>query len=356
MHIAIGYRWFPTAAAFHLERALVELGHRVTYVGLPCADRSGYDSAVPINEVIGNLSELPDLYLWVDPMGRYFPPGIEDSPVLTVCYLIDVHLGAWRQQVARFFDGVFIAQRDYLDIFRDAVGHEQVHWLPLAAATEVHRRYDLPRTYDVGFVGNIAVAHRKTARARRLRLIAKRWNTNDFYRSYAPNEIGWVYSQSRIVFNTSIAGDVTMRVFEGAACGAMVLTDSVANGLDSLFDIGNELVTYDDDTDLLDKLAFYLEHEDERKRIAEAGYARVRNWHTYVHRMAHMIDTIRRQPLQQVAPMRRADRDEMWAARRKIYTHLHMLDAIFDTAAARGDSLISRMASALPCLVRRLLF
>lgn len=81
MHIAIGYRWFETAAGYHIERALQALGHRVTYVGLPCASRPGYDSAVPLPDLFAAWPAPPDLYLWVDPAGRYFPPGIADLTI-----------------------------------------------------------------------------------------------------------------------------------------------------------------------------------------------------------------------------------------------------------------------------------
>jgi len=44
MHSALGYSWFPTAAGYHWERALLERGHRLTFVGLGHAQRPGYDS------------------------------------------------------------------------------------------------------------------------------------------------------------------------------------------------------------------------------------------------------------------------------------------------------------------------
>jgi hypothetical protein len=355
MHIALGYRWFPTAAGYHIERALLSLGHRVTYIGLPAVGRPGYDHSVPVTQVIAALPEKPDLFLWIDPAGRYFPPGIEDLPILTACYLIDVHLGTWRYQVARFFDAVFVAQRDYLECFRRAVGHDQVYWLPLAAAPDVHRDHGLPRVYDVGFVGNIARAHRKTARARRLRLIAERFHTNDFYRVYMPEEVGRVYSQSRIVFNCSIAGDVTMRIFEGTACGALVLTDAIANGLDELFEIGREIVVYRDDADLLEKIAYYLAHEEEREAIARAGQKRTLKEHTYVHRAAKLVEIVSSPEFWMLAPMRTASSSERWAARREIYIHLHMLDAILDEAKERKYGPLRKAWAIIPCLLRRLL-
>lgn len=352
MHVLLGYRWFPTAAGYHIERALQALGHTVTYIGLPCSQRAGYDTAVSVDEIVAALPEKPDLYLWIDPAGRYFPPGIERLPIPTACYLIDVHLGRWREQAARFFDVVFIAQKDYVDCFRRAVGHNQVHWLPLAAAPDVHCDHHLPRIYDVGFVGNIARAHRKTARARRLKLIAERFRTNDFYRVYMPEEVGRVYSQSRIVFNCSIAGDVTMRVFEGTACGTLVLTDAVANGLSELFEIGNEIVVYQDDRDLLDKIAYYLAHEEKREAIARAGQARTLREHTYAHRMEKLLHIV--SSSQPLAPMRMASAAEKWEAQREVYTHLHMMDALLDEARTIGLGPIQRVWSAGPCLIRRL--
>jgi len=355
MHIALGYRWFPTAAGYHIERALLSLGHRVTYVGLSAAGRPGYDNSVPLAEVLAGLPESLDLFLWIDPAGRYFPFNIEDLPVPTACYLIDVHLGTWRYQTARFFDLVFIAQKDYLERFRRAAGHDQVYWLPLAAAPDVHRDWGLPRIYDVGFVGNIARAHRKTARVRRLGLIAGRFHTNDFYRTYMPEEVGKVYSQSRIVFNCSIAGDVTMRLFEGAACGALVLTDAIANGLEELFEPGREIVIYQDDEDMLKKIAYYLAHEEEREAIARAGQRRILREHTYAHRMTKMVEMVSSPECGMIAPMRTAPPEERWATRRKVYIHLHMLDTLLDEARNRGYRPLRRAWAVAPCLIRRLL-
>jgi glycosyltransferase involved in cell wall biosynthesis len=354
MHIAIGYRWFETAAGYHLERALCSLGHTVTYVGLPSAQRSGYDPSIPLPSILTALPKSPDLFLWVDPAGRYFPMGIEDCPIPTAGYLIDVHLGRWRKQAARFFDAVFVAQLDYVAGFKHATGHDQVRWLPLAAPPDVHRQLDRLRDLDVGFVGNLAPAHRKTARARRLQLIAQRFRTNDFYRRYAAQEMSETYCQAKIVFNTSISGDVTMRIFEGTACGAQLLTDSIANGLDQLFEIGKEIVVYQDDQDLLDKIDYYLAHDDERERIAHAGQQRTLAQHMYRHRAQQLLDVINAPSFRRAAPLRAADRATRLKARLDIYTHLHMLDAVFDETGAAGYHPIRRAWASLPCLSRRI--
>lgn len=355
MHVALGYSWFPTAAGYHWERALLEWGHRVTFVGLGHAERPGYEGTTAIDQIVERLPDPPDLFLWIDPADRYFPQGIERLPIPTACYLIDVHIGGWRKAAARFFDAVFVAQKDFVEEYAQAVGHRQVYWLPLAAAPDVHRDHHLPRIFDVGFVGNLAAAHRSTARARRLVLLAERYRTNDFYRHYPPAEVGEVYSRSHIVFNTSIAGDVTMRVFEGAAAGALVLTDAVANGLAELFSVGQEIVVFDDDTDLLAKVDHFLAHPQEWEAIAAAGQRRVLAEHTYAHRVDRLLEIVSSSAFQRLASLRGAPEADCRAARHTVYTRLHMLDALLDDARAAGYNPVRRLWTILPCLARRLL-
>jgi hypothetical protein len=355
VHIAIGYAWTNFTTGYHLERAFRVLGHDVTYVGIPNVPRAGFGGADSLRDVLRALPNPPDLYLWVDSSGRYFPRDIEALDAPTACYLIDVHLGEWRKQAARFFDWAFVAQQDYVAAFAAATGRDNLHWLPLAAASDAHVRHDLPRIYDIGFVGATGVSHRGSSRARRLKAISEAgFKTNDFFRFYAPDEMSRIYSQSKIVFNTSIAGDVTMRVFEGTACGAMLLTDAVKNGLSDLFVPGEEVVTYADDADLIAKLRHYLAHDEERARIAEAGCARTRTDHTYEHRAQAILDATA-QPNAHRAALRGAAPDDICAARRAVYTHLGMLDAILDDARAAGLNPLRRLWSAAPCLARRVL-
>ena len=193
----------------------------------------------------------------------------------------------------RFFDLVFVAQKDYVATYRQVVGHDQVYWLPLAGrprrappsrpAAAVRRRLCRQRRRR----------HKRTnSRMRRLELLSARYHTNDVFAPTPVEEVSRIYSQARIVFNTSIAGDVTMRVFEGTASGALLLTDSVQNGLDELFEIGKELVVFGDDEDMLAKVDYYLAHEEERAAIAAAGYRRTHADHTYQRRVQQVVATV----------------------------------------------------------------
>jgi hypothetical protein len=355
MHIALGYSYFSATTGFHLERALRDLGHVVSYVGLPAGGRSGYSQGDSLPTLLAGLTPPVDQFWWVDSGGPYFPPGLEAAPVPTVGYLIDTHVGNWRPIAARFFDLVFCAQKDNVAAYRQAVGHSQVSWLPLAAAPDVHRRLDLPPKYDVGFVGHAGPAHRRSGRARRLKRLSERYRMNDIGRFYPPEMVAQVYSQSRLVFNLSLAGDVNMRVFEGSACGALVITDAIRNGLDELFDLDHEIVLYTSDDDLVDQIDYYLAHDEERACRAQAAYERTLAHHTYAHRAHTALAALAAPGFQRLAPMRSATPQERWQARRVVYTRLLMLEAISAGARAASRNPLRRARDVLPCLLRTLL-
>jgi hypothetical protein len=100
-----------------------------------------------------------------------------------------------------------------------------------------------------------------------------------------------VLAHSRISLNRHI--DVAeghannMRLFETTGVGALLLTESAPN-LADLFAPGEEVVAYDDEDDLVEKIEHYLEHDDERIAIAAAGQRRTLGEHTYRQLMAEL--------------------------------------------------------------------
>lgn len=83
------------------------------------------------------------------------------------------------------------------------------------------------------------------------------------------------------------------RVYELIGRGAFLIHPWV-EGLDDHLEDGVHLVTYDVGNlgQLDDLIARYLEDDEGRRRIAEAGRARVLERHTYRHRMAAMLETL----------------------------------------------------------------
>jgi spore maturation protein CgeB len=75
------------------------------------------------------------------------------------------------------------------------------------------------------------------------------------------------------------------RNFEVPGCGGFLLTERVPH-LERYFELGREVAVYDGEDDLVEQLAYWLDHEPERAAVAEAGYQRVIAEHTYDERFA----------------------------------------------------------------------
>jgi spore maturation protein CgeB len=108
-----------------------------------------------------------------------------------------------------------------------------------------------------------------------------------------------VLARSRIVINRHgpvAAGYANnMRLFEATGAGAMLVTEAAPN-LPDYFEPGREVVTYEGPDELIEKLRYYLEHDEERKRIAAAGQGRTLRDHTYakvIGRLSQILEARR---------------------------------------------------------------
>jgi hypothetical protein len=119
--------------------------------------------------------------------------------------------------------------------------------------------------------------------------------------------MGEIYSRSKIVFNKSINRDLNMRFFEGLASGALLVTDRIGNGLADVAQEGVHYVGYDTAEEAIEKIGYYLTHEDERAAIAARGQALAFERHTYAARLATILDVVATRP-EARAPARSAPR------------------------------------------------
>ena len=117
-------------------------------------------------------------------------------------------------------------------------------------------------------------------------------------------EVLSLYARSRIVLDSR--GDFllsdqgaretsNMRIFEATRAGALLITEHCEN-LAHYFRPQEEIVTYRDTDELVQKVTFYLDpaNEAERQQIAAAGFARVHQEHLVEHRAAwleRILDT-----------------------------------------------------------------
>lgn len=166
---------------------------------------------------------------------------------------------------------------------------------------------DCERDVEVSFVGSLSSDHR--SRIGLLETLAglidlRVWGSgieslsrkSPLHRCYQGEAWGRdmyaVLQRSRITLNHHI--DLAegfannMRLYEATGMGALMLVDAT-KGLEAIFHIGEEVVSYADAEDCARRVRSLLKNEAERDRIAAAGQERTLREHTYRNRVRDLI-------------------------------------------------------------------
>ncbi len=96
---------------------------------------------------------------------------------------------------------------------------------------------------------------------------------------------------AKIVLNTLHFGEVSglnCRAFEVAGCGGFQLA-SYSPAVQEHFVIGEQIEVFRNRAELLEKVDYYLKHQDEARAIARAGMQRAHAEHTYEHRLNQLL-------------------------------------------------------------------
>lgn len=104
------------------------------------------------------------------------------------------------------------------------------------------------------------------------------------------NKMPSIFRKSRINLNItlrSITTGVPLRVIDILGAGGFCLTN-YQEGILEHFEDGKDLVIYTSIDDLMDKIGYYLEHDDERINIACNGHEKVKKYN-YVNALRSMI-------------------------------------------------------------------
>ena len=265
----------------------------------------------------------PDLVLCLAqaPATRQLLKGLRRDGVATAMWFVeDYKVFTYWRAFAPLYDFFFVIQKEPLLSELAGIG-ACAAYLPMAALPSFHRPLpsgELPpserRRYGstVSFLG-AGYPNRRLAFRQLTHLDFKIWGSDwegetvlapciqEGGARIEPEQAVKIFNASAINLNLHSSvqarelvptGDfVNPRTFELAACGAFQLVDR-RELLPELF-AEDELATFTSMPELLERLAQYLEHPEERIVLAEKARQRVLSQHTYQHRMAEAIAFIR---------------------------------------------------------------
>lgn len=315
-------------------RAFEKLGHRVTPVDLVPGDLAakrhsfrwrvmnrlfGERDDSRLNERLLALAPMPapDV-LWVD-KGLTVEPAtlIALRAAWTRTFFLNYsgddmfnprnQTAAWRANLPLY--DLFVTTKSFNVPELEAAGARATLFVDKGYSSEVHHPYEVTAELrerfggDVGFVG-----WPEGARERSMRFLARhgiavrvwgpwpRWkgtvNLVVEGRPLWDDEYAQALSSFRINlgFLRRVNRDLqTARSIEIPACGGFLLAERTPEH-QRLFREGVEADYFSSDAELLEKVRWYLDHEDERARIAAAGRRRcIEDGYSYDERLSHVL-------------------------------------------------------------------
>lgn len=283
--------------------ALKNLGHDVHHFDI--WDRSLFHDFAELNlnllKTVQNIE--PDVLLtvpmhyeiWLETLGLIR----SGSRTITVCWTTD---DSWKyREFSRFIGNAYhFMTSTYPEMLKQYKrdGIQQV-MLTQWAANSQYLQAPLKAQqcqYPVTFVG---AAHGD--RKKRINLLKKAgidvrcfgygWPDG----SVSSNDVPRIFRDSVISLNFTNArgiNQIKARTFEVPGAGGFLLTENAAN-LEKFFIPGEEIDIFSNHADLIEKINFYLRHQEKRDEIALAGFIRTAEEHTYENRFRKIFETIK---------------------------------------------------------------
>ncbi|MGG4343990.1 CgeB family protein [Paenibacillus lautus] len=250
---------------------------------------------------------------------------LRDSGFKTAIWFTDdPYYTDWTVSIAPRYDYIFTLESNCVSFYRD-LGCEHVYHLPFAVNPNVFYPKHVPTSYqtDICFIGTaywnrVELMDHLAPILKNKKVVISGWWW-DRMQHYAqlsdkiklgdwmtPEDTATYYNGAKIVINQHRSSDddtinansrkvqalsVNPRTFEISGCGTLQLSD-IRHDMSQLYSPGSEIETYGSYGELMDKIDYYLRHEEERQRIALNGLMRTRKDHTYHKRLGLMLHTI----------------------------------------------------------------
>jgi len=310
----------PWSFGKHLDVALHSLGHQVAFFDY----RSSRD---PNNELLRMAETFrPEMHVaW---KGELYHPdtfrALAAQGVFNVLWHPDISVPHWLPPLARASDLCCVQSRGMLPQF-SAAGIEDPQWL-MEGITPACYSYDImtpaeQREYScdvvlIGTVGNPPQYRERLAALNRLARegLKVRWwgpriprRLNLLSARLSPAGRAW---GGRRVWNESYAkachaAKICLRLPSlpqaegGLSTGAFMVTGVGAfllslyrRGMEEFFELNKEVVVFQSEDEMVEKVHYYLDHDAERVAIAKAGQQRTLSNHTNQHAFRRLFDMV----------------------------------------------------------------
>lgn len=218
----------------------------------------------------------------------------DELPTRTIIWLSDDH---WRYEetkaVWELFNLILTTDRKGYEK-RKKEGFSNVLLSQWGCNHYLYKNLKMEKIYDVSFVGRSYGERKEFIRTLKkkgidVRVFGQGWENGN---RVSQADLIKIFNQSKISLNISFAskGDkiqIKGRDFEAPGCGSLLLTKDTEE-IAEYFIPEKEILTYHDVSEVADKIKYYLQHNEERKRICQAGYERCLRDHTW-HKRFEMI-------------------------------------------------------------------
>jgi len=252
------------------------------------------------------LSINPDIIITTNPYPE-LQSIVKKYSINLVLWGIDDPLGFNSQWFSFAKECILVFTTDYysLKTYKEN-GVKNVVWLPPCYDPLYWKPLHATKKENVVFVGNVY-----KERAPRLKSILKaigkittinlygngyksiikadKRNTCKIFNPIDWRDVCYIYNKHKIVLNLHRSyNGINFRVIEALGSGSFLLTD-YARGLEHIIEPKKDCIVFYDIDEIPEIVSFYLNEEDERDKISEAGYRRVLGEHTVQQRVKQII-------------------------------------------------------------------
>lgn len=316
-------------------------GLRRRGVQLVCMEeRFSFD--IDLQDCLRLCPEPPSLILHPESDMPYLPWGLAEVDIPTACFQVDTYsYTRHRIRWSMLFDQAIVFHPGYDTLFQKA-GHPDACFFPHAVRAELFSGNEQERVYEVGWVGQTSGPLYRTRHAI-LAELSQRFRMNDIARRYSPEEMADIYRQSKIVVNIGrddYPQDANLRAFEAMAAGTLLITSRPSELTQIGFGEGVHFLGYENPGEIAPTIRKYVSDEGARRRIAEAGRAKVLREHTYDARVEKWLARIAGNNGKLLAPARQWPEGRV----RRIYLDYFAANGALPEAAAELRSVARHSA------------